>query len=574
MNVIFYKIYIFDILTKQAFVTCFEKGLNIVTSSSIDGTDRGKSVLLRSLYHTLGADAHFDKKWKNEDKVYLLEFSVDNKMYFIYRHKKVFKVFNDTVQILFQTSSRTKLSEFLGKIWSFEIFLPNRNTEKLEIAPPAYTYVMNFIDQDHYDGTNFNSFKSLGQYQNFKPDVIYAQFGIYDKNYFERVKSKQNLLERINNSEDSYQKANEMKEKVFKLLGNIVVPKNSQELKRELSIRTKEYKDILNSMNEFRCKLTNLRNEKYELEIALNQIERFKNNKEKEIKSILETDKCPECHSVLKDTTDFRSKRYNSIEDSSYISDSIYEDIEKISKAISRTESSYKEFLNKLESYKKNIGIAQKEIKNYSSYMGLNELYNSLNLELFNESQLQGELKEKLGIIEEDLKKVSAIKADINKKYYEMIDSEVLRFGLNELEESQYKAINRVFCASGSNKPISTVIWYFILNNIKTCFNKKSLKLPMVLDSPKNAEMDYNKEQALIEYILENSSNYTQLIFSSIGFERTKFEGKVKIIELKNNKYQLLDSETFTKYENILENVLSTHVHRDIFSELIKLLRK
>lgn len=62
MNVIFNKIYIFDILTKQAFVTCFEKGLNIVTSSSIDGTDRGKSVLLRSLYHTLGADAHFDKK--------------------------------------------------------------------------------------------------------------------------------------------------------------------------------------------------------------------------------------------------------------------------------------------------------------------------------------------------------------------------------------------------------------------------------------------------------------------------------------------------------------------------------
>ena len=226
-------------------------------------------MLLRSLYHTLGADAHFDKKWKNEDKVYLLEFSVDNKKYFIYRHKKVFKVFDDAVQILFQTSTRTELSEFLSEIWSFEIFLPNRNTEKLEIAPPAYTYVMNFIDQDYYDGTNFNSFKSLGQYQNFKPDVIYAQFGIYDKNYFERVKSKQNLLERINDSERAYKKANEMKEKVSKLLGNLVVPENLQELEKELSIRTKEYNDILNSMNEFRYKLTNLRNEKYELEIAL-----------------------------------------------------------------------------------------------------------------------------------------------------------------------------------------------------------------------------------------------------------------------------------------------------------------
>lgn len=562
MNVIFKKIYIFDILTEKAFVTSFEEGVNVVTSSSIDGTDRGKSVLLRSLYHVMGADAHFDKKWKNEDKVYLLEFLVDNKKYFIYRHRKLFKVFNNLIQILFQTSSRMELSEFLGKIWSFEIFLPNRNTGKLEIAPPAYTYVMNFLDQDHYDGTSFNSFKSLGQYQNFKPDVIYSQFGIYDKNYFERVKIKQNLFERINESKDSYKKANEMKRKVSNLLENVVVPENLQELERELSIRSKEYNDILNSMNTFRYKLTNLRNEKYELEIALNQIERFKNNKEKEIKFILETDICPECHSILNDTTDLRSKRYNSIEDSLYISDSIYEDIEKISKEIFQIESSYREFSNRLESYKKNINSAQEEIKNYTSYMGLNELYNSLNLELFNELQLQEELKDRIENIEEELKKVSEIKADINKKYYEMVDRQVLRFGLYELDESQYKAINRVFCASGSNKPISTVIWYFILNNIKTCFNKKSLKLPMVLDSPKNAEMDYDKEQALIEYILENSSNYTQLIFSSIGFERTKFifEGEIKILGLNNDKYQLLNSETFKEYEDILENVLSAQL--------------
>ena len=194
--------------------------------------------------------------------------------------------------------------------------------------------------------------------------------------------------------------------------------------------------------------------------------------------------------------------------------------------------------------------------------MGLNELYNSLNLELFNEFNLQGELKEKLENIEEDLKEVSKIKSDINKKYYDMIDREVLKFGLNELEEAQYKAINRVFCASGSNKPISTVIWYFILNDIKKIFNNKCLNLPMVLDSPKNAEMDYDKAQSLIEYILDNSSNYTQLIFSSIGFERRnfEFESEINIIELKNDKYQLLDSETFSKYKYVLENALSAQL--------------
>ena len=281
MNLIFNKIYIFDILTKHAFVTDFEEGLNIITSSNIDGTDRGKSVLLRSLYHTLGADAHFDKKWKNKNKVYILEVSLDHKKYLIYRHKTVFKVFDETIQILFQTSSRVELSEFLSEIWDFAIFLPNRETDQLEIAPPAYTYVMNFIDQDYYDGTNFNSFKGLKQYKNFKSDVIYAQLGVYDKNFFNSLKSKQNLLERIKDSEKAYNNVNQMKDKISILLGNLVVPENLQELEREISISTNEYNSILNSMNELRYKLTNLRNEKYELEIALSQIKKFKKNSQK-----------------------------------------------------------------------------------------------------------------------------------------------------------------------------------------------------------------------------------------------------------------------------------------------------
>lgn len=562
MNVIFKKIYIFDILSKRAYVTSFEEGVNIVTSSRIDGTDRGKSVLLRSLYHVLGADAYFDKKWNNDDKVYLLEFFVDIHKYYIYRHKKIFKVFSNELKIVFQSSSRTQLSEYLSELWSFSIFLPNRNTEKLEIAPPAYTYVMNFIDQDKYDGTSFNSFKNLTQYSNFKPDVIYSQLGIYDKNYFERVKNKQNILDEIKGSEESYNKAKEMQDKISALLGNVVVPENIQELEKEINIKSKEHDDLLKSMNESRYKLTNLRNEKYELEIALTQIERFQNNKEVEIKNILQQDVCPECHTILKDTTDLRSKRYNSIEDSNYIGDSIYEDLEKIKQKIDSAESEYTVLSEKMASYKKRITITQKEIDNYASYMGLNNLYNSLNSDLFSEHSLQLELKDRLEIIDEELKKVADEKADLNKRYYEIIDGLVLKFRLNELEDTQYKAINRVFCASGSNRPLSTLIWYFTLNNLKKYYNNHSLSLPMVLDSPKNAEMDDEKEQALIEYILDESPNYCQLIFSSIGFDPDDFnyKGDLKIIELKNAKYQLLDSQTYSDNEELLEIVINSQI--------------
>lgn len=562
MNVIFEKIYIFDIISKQAIATKFEEGVNVVTSSSVDGTDRGKSVLLRSLYHVLGADAHFDKKWKNEDKVYLLEFTIDFKKYFIYRHRKVFKIFDDLLNIIFQTSSRTELSEYLSSLWSFEIFLPNKKTEKLEIAPPVYTYVMNFIDQDNYDGTKFNSFKNLAQYSNFKPDVIYAQLGIYDKQYFERVKNKQNLQEKIKVSEVKYEKASEMKEKTSSLLGNVIVPDNIKELEKELSIRSKEHDEILKSMNESRYLLTSLRNEKYELEVALTQIQRFKDNKESEIRNILKQDICPECHSILADTTDLRSKRYNSIEDSTYIGDSIYEDLERTKHKIKLAEVDYIELSKRMESYKKDINLTKNEIDNYASYMGLNNLYNSLNNDMFSEYQVQKELNDRLEIIDEELKKVAEEKSDLNKKYYEIIDKLVIKFGLNELEDSQYKAVDRVFCASGSNKPISTVIWYFTLNNLKKYYNANSLFLPMVLDSPKNAEMDDDKEKALIEFILEESPNHSQLIFSSIGFSPIEFDfdKNINIIELKNAKYQLLDEKSYDENKELLDMVVNLHL--------------
>lgn len=333
----------------------------------------------------------------------------------------------------------------------------------------------------------------------------------------------------------------------------------TKELEKELSIRSKEYNELLKSMNELRFGLTNLRNEKFELEVALNQIKKFKNNKEKEIRSILKQDICPECHSVISDTTDLRSKRYNSIEDSMHIGDSIYEDLEKVKHKIKSAESSYIGLSERMESYKKNINITKNEIDNYASYIGLNNLYKSLNDDMFSEYQIQTELNDRLEIIEEKLKKVAEDKANLNKKYYEMIDKLVLKFGLNELEESQYKSVIRVFCSSGSNKPISTVIWYFTLNNLKKYYDRDSLSLPMVLDSPKNAEMDYDKEQALIEYILEEAPNYSQLIFSSIGFNPKDFryDGNIKIIELNNSKYQLLDEKTYCENEELLELVIN-----------------
>ena len=95
INIIFKKIIIFDTFEEKAVSMKFMTGINIITSSEINGTDRGKSVLLRSLYHSLGADAFFDSKWNEKSKIYILFFMVDNLEYCIYRSQQFFKIFQN-----------------------------------------------------------------------------------------------------------------------------------------------------------------------------------------------------------------------------------------------------------------------------------------------------------------------------------------------------------------------------------------------------------------------------------------------------------------------------------------------
>jgi len=57
----FKSILIADIVSHKARFQQFQKGLNVITSTN---NHVGKSSLLKSLYHTLGANVKYDSVWK------------------------------------------------------------------------------------------------------------------------------------------------------------------------------------------------------------------------------------------------------------------------------------------------------------------------------------------------------------------------------------------------------------------------------------------------------------------------------------------------------------------------------
>lgn len=184
MKMTFKELYLYSPHEKVAKRVVFDDGINIITSSQTDGNEKGKSVILRSLYHTLGAEGLFASKWETKNKIFILKFAIDAMGYYIYRSSDLYKVFAADKKLLFVATKSSELAEKLKSLTGFAVMLPSRHNDKLEITPPAYNYLPFFLDQDHYDGSKFASFDKLGQYVDYKDNVLFYHFGVYDEEFF------------------------------------------------------------------------------------------------------------------------------------------------------------------------------------------------------------------------------------------------------------------------------------------------------------------------------------------------------------------------------------------------------
>ena len=150
------------------------------------------------------------------------------------------------------------------------------------------------------------------------------------------------------------------------------------------------------------------------------------------------------------------------------------------------------------------------------------------------------------------LHKYAKAKNDINTRYYTLMLQDRDRFGLEGISPKSLERITLSFSAGGSNNPVATIIWYVNLIQLKHEFNPTSIDFPVVFDSPNNAETDNEKRAKTYQYICERIHD-NQLIVSGIGLSE-EASGKLfdEVILLDNNKYELLNTEDYNKYESLL----------------------
>jgi hypothetical protein len=558
-KMVFNKLYIFSSSEKKAKVVEFAAGKNIITSSPIDGTDRGKSIIMKSLYHALGADCFFDDKWKDEDKTYIVNFSIEKEEYYIFRCNRLFKVFDSKRRLLFKTIDRHELAVSLDSIFHFAVKLPNRSEDKLEVTPPVYNYLLYFIDQDKLDGSNFASFGRLAQYPNFKENTLFYHFGAFDDNYYETIRKLESLRDEITCLQKEKELSESMLEKVSISIMDVSYSKSIDLLRHDIERSKQQYSSIAQALSGIRAKLIELRNEKDELYRSLQLLEHLGKLNEKHISSLLKH-KCPLCNSEVPDAIQLRVMKYNTNDDIILLSSDLQISIAQTDKKIAQLEAEYKDGLSKLNAYEESLGSKKTEINDILKHQGLIEVRDSITLDLMTAKQAIDEKEALEKELKKKIREYNDRKKEINQRYYELMLADKIQFGLEEIDAKDFEKITNSFVAGGSNKPISTVIWYTNLIKLKNQFNPDAINFPVVFDSPNNAETDKTKRVRVYEYLAKNIDDKNQLILSGIGINSDDFDGVQfdKVIYLDNAKYELLCEEDYKNNIKILIELSKT----------------
>lgn len=561
-KLVFKELYIFSIHEKRAKKIDFVDGVNIISSNKENGSKKGKSTLMKSLYHSLGADCKFSKKFDADEKVFILQFYIDDKLYIIYRAGRLFKLFDQNDDLLVYTNNRHELAKQLKEYFNFAVKLKNKNNE-IEIASPAYNYILYFLDQDYYQGSKFDSFNGLQEYSEYKKNLLFYHLGLIDDTYFDLEKEKSILNKEKVLTQGNLDVNNNVLEKINSKLSMMDYSTEIDSLTNELELISKEYNDYTQALSNIKAKIIELKNEKLDITQSIKSLKKLNYKNNKDIK-IINNNRCPYCHSNIDRENGLLVEKYNANEDIVFLLNDLSNSLEIVNKKISDKMNEYKSVLDKLDLIKNRINIKQGTVRDIVKKEGLLQVREEINKDKLVDLNELDTITKNLKLNRKELTKYNNRSKQLNNDYLKLIDDYKVKYSLKELDNMNISSVCSSVELHGSSKCLITVIWFSILLQLKDKYNPNAIKFPRVFDSPNNIEADDQTLEAVMDFLLLNKNMNNQLIVSTLGFEKIKhrYSEDINIIELDNEKYKLLNENDYNKYYKYLFKLAS--INKDI----------
>ncbi len=548
-NLVFNKIAIISMASKTAKIQKFIKGINVVTSSKkAKGNWVGKSSLLKSLYHSLGADSLFDDSWGTEGEyVYVLSFSFKDKNYSIFRFGKLFKLYDSNNKVLFTVANREDLATKLSSIFGINIKLKDQSANKqYKDALPVYWYLFNFSDQTDSKPCEFRSFKNLGSSSNFYSDLIYSHLGL-------RSNELNDLLcdiDELNQDKSNREQEKKTLDEVYKILKEKSTPVVNQALiKQSLQKYEKEYSCALADLNKVHSSLEKAYTEKAELEALLNHIDALIQKQRIDIKDFEIKQECPHCGSTFSDNKIYYFRRVKDIDGFGMQRIDVEEKLALCRRKINLEMEKYNSLKEVVDNIQKKIDSDRSINKNDISNIGLSNTIKDVLLKQKLVEEIISSDDEKIKSKTKIVKELKKDRKEIDEHYCIQLSEKTAKYCIPGFSINTIKSADEKFNVSGTVNNVAKMIWLSALLQTRYDKNQSFPVFPLVIDTPNNADFDEENSNKIFDIVFSMKKDDNQIITSLVGFDKEQFPdyANINVIYLNNEQRHLLNEQDFLR---------------------------
>lgn len=550
----FDNILIADIVEKTAHFHKFEKGFNVVTSQD---NHVGKSSLLKSLYFAMGAEVDFDNVWNKNTKLYVVEFYIDEIKFSMARWQKAFAFFRETELILTTKSVSRELARKFEKIFSFAVYMANKKTNKIELAPPAFTFMPYYIDQDKGWSGLYESFSNIDQYK--KSDRIkslYYHLGIYTRSTVELMAKRDTLKDKIEQLKEEEEKSRITIESLYAEIQNLLPADSIEELEKNLIIPKERISLLVSRIGETRNKIQSLETALYQHEHQLEVIQEYR--KIKNGVSVREDrDKihiCPKCgYSFDEEIYSIVRSNYN-LQNEDYMYKQIEQIISSIASELEKYKENYVNLMNELKQQEQAYDEKQDSYEVYLRQRGLQDSVRHFTEQLGENVYEQEEHGKEIKKINKELRKLPN-KKEVEENYIENVRLNIIKLDAwNSAYEGNIKLLKPIK-AQGTLENKIILAQMIGLFQTMQYFRTNTILFPLVVDSPRAKKASHTSSKDILKLIFE-MDNLPQVILATMDY--SDFENEMKRrakVTVLFEKRKLLNGDTYREHQSEIEEL-------------------
>jgi hypothetical protein len=546
-------------------------GLSRSKNLVLGENDVGKSTLIKSLYHALGADVPQlnNTRWKNAKPIYILKFAINNTVRYVVRDERYFGLFNASKQLVGRYRGITTAGGFsagINPLLNFNIQLEGKDG-KVRAVGPAYYFLPFYIDQDEGWNSHWCSFEGLQAVKDYRKSLLDYHLGVRPQSYYD-TRSKSQQLEKdlsgfsarkdvLVSVRDEYRMR---KESEVLDLDPVAFKSEMDELVVRYNARYDEQQDALSRLKDARNSLLSLEQEILVIERAIKELE--SDYVFLEDPDTPDDVHCPTCGTEFHNSI---ANRFGVLDDVDYCRNLLDQKFKAAGDArqavrvfeneYGRFQTAYSEVSSLLERRRGDISL-----RDLVRSEGYKDILKTIADDLHSVDEKQAGIESALAEIRLLLKPDTKLRSEIFDFYRAKMKESLNSLNVQVLSEADYNKPEKPIKlnALGSDLPRSLLAQHMSLLHTMRQFNSFVI-CPLVIDSPLQQEQDHANAAAIFKFITSGLLDGQQLVLGTLPSpEITKIAEEaddIHVIEL-TEKYGLLQS---SEYKGCLEECEEMH---------------